>query len=110
MFFCAEIPVGRNKAVVGGPAGLASTRPLFWPSMLSAVPLFFFFFFFQPFLLCLSVTLFNCIIKSAAFNACFVMQLSIMLVTRFSCKPVQGVKIKQSHVVPNAEIIIMTHV
>ena len=34
------------KAVVGGPAGPASAGPLFWPSMLSAAPLFFFFFFF----------------------------------------------------------------
>ena len=55
-------PTLKSKAVVG---------PLFWPSMLSAYH-FFFIFLFQPFLLCLSVTLFNRIIKSAAFTACFI--------------------------------------
>ena len=35
------------------------------------------------------------------------MQLSLTLVARLICKPVQGVKIKQSHVVPNAAIIKM---
>ena len=97
-----------TKAVIGGPAGPASAGPLFWPSMLSAVPLFFFYF--SLFLLCLSVKLFNRIIKSAAFNACFVMQLSITLVARFTCKLVQGVITKQSQVVPNTAIIIMTPV
>ena len=83
--------------IVGGPA---SAGPLFWPST----------FFFRPFLLCLSETLFNRIIRSAAFNACSVMQLSITLVACFTCKPVQGVKTKKSHVVLNTAIIIMTPV
>ena len=38
------------------------------------------------------------------------MQLSITLVARFTGKPVQDVKTKQSHVVPNTAIIIMTPV
>ena len=31
---------GRAKAVVGGPAGPAMARPLFWPKMVSAGPQF----------------------------------------------------------------------
>ena len=38
------------------------------------------------------------------------MQLSITLMAGFTGKPVQGVKTKQSHVVPNTAIIIMTPV
>ena len=34
-----------NKAVVAGPAGAVSAKPLFWPSMLSAVSFFFLFFY-----------------------------------------------------------------
>ena len=59
-----------SKAVVGGPAGPASAGTPFWPIMLLAVPLFFFSLFCSAY--SLSVKLFNRIIKSAAFNACFV--------------------------------------
>ena len=61
------------------------------------------FIFFQPFLLCLSVKLFNRIIKSAAYNAGFVN--AIINNARFTCKPVKGVKKKQSHVVPKTAIL-----
>ena len=71
--------------------------------------LFIYFYLFQPFLLCLHC-LWNCLIalsKVLHLMSVLLMHLSITLVARFTCKPVQGVKTKQSHVVPNTAIIIM---
>ena len=85
-------------------AGPASAGPLFWPSMLSAVPLFFFSAFSVVFTLCL----WNCLIalSKVPLIPVLLIQLSITLVARFTFKPVQGVKTKQSHIVLNTAIII----
>ena len=74
---------------------------------------FCFFFFYFSFFCCaysLSVKSFYHIIKVPHLIPVLLIQLSITLVARFTCKPVQSVKTKQSHVVPNTAIIIMTPV
>ena len=80
------------KAAVSGLAGPASAGPLFWPSMLLAVPLFFF-----NFSLFCCAYLWNCLIalsKVPHLMPVLLMQLSITFVARFTYKPVQGVKTK----------------
>ena len=70
-------------------------------------------FFFSAFSFVLTLCLWNCLIalsKVPHLMPALLMQLSITLVARFTCKPVQGVKTKQSYDVPNTAIIIMTPV